>query len=250
MSDYSNRTISLRQIIPKNVWQKYTSGDFSQYLLEDLTTPEKLNSSRKMKQPLQKIQVKKEEIPETQSNGEKDSTLLVSEISKEEIYALSDHTGSSIIIVDMNTQVVKNYNENGKIKNNGRCLCCFQEYQEPVGIPYRLVTYINKDGHLVKVFYIDILTCSFECAFQWVKDYMSRPVHIRHSGHESAESLLKDLFRTMYPGKKFPQAAGSVHLLRTFQGPLSSKDSRTGYIRMKDDRMRIVPTVIPHLRMK
>jgi hypothetical protein len=196
----STPTFTLRRIDPREIYEKYIRGDFSQTAL-----------------PTQKIavHVAPTVLEPTLSNS-----------PTQGIYMFKLKNNSTQVIATSNSIPFEYYLKNGEeLPTGGLCPICGKDFTEkPLGIPIKMVEKANPDGSVVVQYFLDdCVYCSFECTFSGYKRYRRACSRYSDPLYLDSEQLLRFMYRQAYPQGGILKEAPDSRLSSRFGGSLDDE---------------------------
>lgn len=177
------------------------------------------------------------------------------------VFCVKDRNNCSIIIATTNHADFEVFTRTGgQLPTGGRCDLCKEDFNgTAMGYPtgYQELTVLtNDDGdpknaryRILYTFWVEGEFCSFECALGWIGLILSRPADFRDTTLRNSESMLRHLYKLMYPTAGPLRPSQDPKLLRTRKGSLTKEewqDPRHVYIRT--DRILMIPAKVEYVQ--
>jgi hypothetical protein len=146
-------------------------------------------------------------------------------------------------------------NSGGKLPVGGICEHCKEYFDTTiVGYPLNYEEKIilmpeTQKYKIIYVFWVEGRFCSFECALGYVRIMLSKPADYKDTTIRDSESLLKLLYKLMYPDASILRPAQEPRLLKINGGSLTREQWQNNkHVYMRTDKIITMPAKVEYLQ--
>lgn len=177
--------------------------------------------------------------------------------SNDPVYSIKDKNNNNVVIATSGHSNYEVFTTNGgQLEMGGRCDHCKQDFETivlgyPVAYQERLYL-MDKENPVYKtmyIFWIEGELCSFECALAKVRETQQRSCEYRDNSAKDSESMLKMLYRFMYPNEDILRPAQPYRLLKENKGSLTMDEWKNiKHVYQKTDKILMIPVKIEYIQ--